>query len=58
MEASLNDDDAIEISGISEGQTETNALGKVVQKQYIPLGEVSEIFESTVVPESYFKNLV
>ena len=32
LEACLNDDDAIDASGITEGQTETEIVAEVVQK--------------------------
>ena len=47
----MNDDDAIDVSGITEGQIEIVVVAEVVQKEYIPMGGVGEEVEDTVFPE-------
>ena len=42
LEDSLNDDDAIDASGITEGQKETAVFTEAVKKEDIPVGEVGE----------------
>ena len=51
LEDSLNDDDAIDASGITEGQTKTLVFVEVLQKEYTPMGEVDEEVEANVVTE-------
>ena len=51
----MNDNGAIDGSGITEGQTEIAVCEKVVQKEDIPVGKVGKEFEATVVPEKQFK---
>ena len=51
LEAPLNDYDAIDASGITEVQIETEVVTEVLQKLDIPIVGVSEEFEATVVPE-------
>ena len=58
LEASLNDCDAIDASGITEVQTEIAVVAEVVQKEYIAVGEVGEEVEATVVPEKLFKESI
>ena len=42
LEARLNDNDAIDASGITEGQTEIAVGEKVVQKEDTPVGKVGK----------------
>ena len=51
LEAHLNDYDAIDASGITEVQIETEVVTEVLQKLDIPIVGVGEEFEATVVPE-------
>ena len=55
LEASFNDDDAIDLSGIIGEKLETPVVSEVLIKKDIPVGEVGEEVKATVIPEKYFK---
>ena len=42
MEASLSNDDAIDVSGITYSRPETAVVSEVVQKEDTPVGKVGE----------------
>ena len=42
MEASLNNDDVIDVSGITYSQIETAVVAEVVQYEDTPVGKVGE----------------
>ena len=42
LESSLNDDDAIDSSVVTEGETEASVVAEVVQEADITMGEVGD----------------
>ena len=58
FEACFDDDDEIEASGITEGQTETEFVEKVAKREDTTVDEGGEEIEAIIVPEKYLNNEV